>query len=84
MLWKRWKRGRTRYERLIELGVPAELAALGAGGRSPWRMAATPTVNMALSNVYWEREGLIGITERYRQLRETLRTAGCGPACPVV
>ena len=84
MFWKRWKRGRTRYRKLVELGVPSKLAALGAGGKSPWRMAATPTVNMALSNAYWEREGLIGITERYRRLRETLRTAGCGPACPVV
>ena len=84
MLWKRWKRGRTRYRKLVELGVPSKLAVLGAGGKSPWRMAATPTVNMALSNAYWEREGLIGITERYRRLRETLRTAGCGPACPVV
>ena len=80
MLWKRWKRGRTRYRKLVELGVPEELAALGAGGSSPWRMAATPVVNMALSNAYWEREGLISITERYRQLQESLRTAGCNKA----
>jgi len=84
MLWKRWKRGRTRYRKLVELGVPSELAALGAGGTSPWRMAATPVVNMALSNAYREREGLVSITERYRQLRETLRTAGCNKARPVV
>jgi RNA-directed DNA polymerase len=84
MVWKRWKRGRTRYRKLVELGVLSELAALGAGGTSPWRMAATPVVNMALSNAYWEREGLMNITERYRQLRETLRTAGCNKACPVV
>jgi RNA-directed DNA polymerase len=84
MLWKRWKRGRTRYRKLVELGVPSELAAMGAGGKSPWRMAATPVVNMALSNVYWEREGLTNITERYRQLRAHLRTAGCNKACPVV
>ena len=84
MVWKRWKRGRTRYRKLVELGVPPELAALGAGGASPWRMAATPVVNMALSNVYWEREGLIDLTGRYRQLRQILRTAGCNKARPVV
>jgi group II intron reverse transcriptase/maturase len=84
MVWKRWKRGRTRYRKLVELGVPSGLAALGAGGTSPWRMAATPVVNMALNNVYLEREGLINITGRYRQLRETLRTAGCNKARPVV
>lgn len=83
-LWKRWKRGRTRYRKLVELGVSPKLAALGAEGSSPWRMAATPVVNMALSNVYWEREGLVRITERYRQLRDSLRTAGCNKARPVV
>ena len=84
LVWKRWKRGRTRYRKLVELGVPPELAALGAGGASPWRMAATPVVNMALSNVYWEREGLIDLTGRYHQLRQVLRTAGCDKARPVV
>jgi group II intron reverse transcriptase/maturase len=84
MVWKRWKRGRTRYRKLVELGVPSELAALGAGGKSPWRMAATPVVHMALGNAYWEREGLANITDRYRQSRETLRTAGCNKARPVV
>jgi len=84
MVWKRWKRGRTRYRRLVELGVPTELAALGAVGKSPWRMAATPVVNMALSNAYWEKEGLTSITDRYRQLHRILRTAGCNKARPVV
>ena len=84
MVWKRWKRGRTRYQKLVELGVPLGLAALGAGGSSPWRMAKAPVVNMALSNAYWERAGLICITERYRRLRESLRTAGCNKARPVV
>ena len=84
ILWKRWKRGRTRYRKLVELSVPTELAALGAGGKSPWHMAATPVVHMALSNAYWERAGLTNITDRYRQLREPLRTAGCNKARPVV
>jgi hypothetical protein len=57
---------------------------LAAAGENPWRTAATPMVNMALSNAYWEREGLTNITERYRQMRETPRTAGCNKARPVV
>jgi len=43
-------------------------------------MAATPVLNVALSNEYRERAGLVSITERYRQLRESLRTAGCNKA----
>ena len=48
LVWKRWKRGRTRYRELVALGVPPSRAAGGAGGTSPWRMAATPVVNEAL------------------------------------
>jgi RNA-directed DNA polymerase len=69
MVWKRWKRGRTRYRKLVALGVPRERAALGAVGTSPWRMSRTPVVNEALSNAYWRKLGLEGIGQRYRQLR---------------
>ena len=69
LVWKRWKRGRTRYRELVALGVPPSRAAGGAGGTSPWRMAATPVVNEALSNAYWQKQGLRSIAERYRQLR---------------
>jgi RNA-directed DNA polymerase len=71
MVWKRWKRGRTRYRELVALGVPRERAALGAVGKSPWRMSRTPVVNEALSNVYWQKLGLESISQRYRQLRGT-------------
>jgi RNA-directed DNA polymerase len=69
MVWKRWKRGRTRYRELVALGVPLGRAALGAVGTSPWRMSRTPVVNEALSNAYWQKLGLEGIGQRYRQLR---------------
>lgn len=69
LLWKRWKRGTTRYRELLRLGVPAERAALGAGGRSPWHMSRTPVIHEALSNTYWHNSGLDSITQRYNQLR---------------
>jgi len=71
LVWKRWKRGKTRYRELVKLGVPRGMAGLGAVGTSPWRMAASPVVNMALSNTYWRKHGLISLAERYRQLRRT-------------
>ena len=37
ILWKRWKRGTTRYRELVRRGVPSERVALGAVGTSPWR-----------------------------------------------
>jgi RNA-directed DNA polymerase len=69
LLWKRWKRGRTRYRALVALGVPRERAALGAVGKSPWHMSKTPVVNEALSNAYWRSAGLESLMGRYRKLR---------------
>jgi RNA-directed DNA polymerase len=33
MIWKRWKRGTTRYKELVKLGVPRWRAQEGAGGK---------------------------------------------------
>jgi RNA-directed DNA polymerase len=71
LVWKRWKRGKTRWRELVKLGVPPKLAGLGALGKSPWHMAATPVVHMALTNAYWRKQGLVSLTERYQQLRRT-------------
>jgi RNA-directed DNA polymerase len=70
LVWKRWKRGRTRWCELVALGVPRTLAGLGAVGKSPWHMAATPVVNMALSNAYWKEQGLQSLLETYHRLRQ--------------
>jgi group II intron reverse transcriptase/maturase len=69
MVWKRWKRGRTRYKELRKLGVPPERAGLGAVGKSPWHMSKSPVVNEALSNTYWRNVGLKSIKGRYLELR---------------
>jgi RNA-directed DNA polymerase len=69
LLWKRWKRGTTRYRELIHLGVPNERAALGAIGKSPWHMSLSPVIHEALSNTFWRNSGLESITERYNHLR---------------
>lgn len=41
-------------------------------------------MSRALDNAYWRAQGLVGLAERYQKLRQAWRTAGCGPACPVV
>ncbi len=68
MIWKRWKRGTTRYRELVKLGVPRERAGLGAVGKSPWHMSATPVINEALSNAYWRNAGLKSLKTRYLEL----------------
>jgi group II intron reverse transcriptase/maturase len=69
LIWKRWKRGTTRYRELVKLGVPKRWAQEGAGGTSPWHMAASPVVNQGLSNRYFRGLGLKSIKSRYQELR---------------
>ncbi len=69
MVWKRWKRGTTRYRKLVKLGVPRERAGLGAVGKSPWHMSRTPVNNEALSNAYLRNSGLRSIKTWYQELR---------------
>lgn len=69
LIWKRWKRGKTRYRELVSLGVSRDRAALGAVGKSPWHMAKSPAVHEGLSNAYWRSQGLVNLKDRYRALR---------------
>ena len=72
VLWKRWKRPKTRWRNLVALGVPLYTAREAAGsGKGCWRLAASPPVQQALSNAYWRSQGLLSISERYQHLRAT-------------
>jgi RNA-directed DNA polymerase len=84
LIWKRWKRGTTRFRMLVRLGIPRECAALGAYGKSPWRMANSSVVEAALNRNYFDRLGIPDPSSLYLTSCTLLRTAGCGPACPVV
>jgi group II intron reverse transcriptase/maturase len=83
--WKEWKRPVTRRRRLRALGIPDPYARQWAGsGKGPWRIAGSPILQRALPNAYWQELGLAGFSDPYRRFRDALRTAGCGPARPVV
>ena len=72
LLWKRWKKPRTRQRNLVALGVPPSWAREATGsGKGTWRLSASPPVQQALNNAYWRSQGLLSITERYHQLRTT-------------
>jgi RNA-directed DNA polymerase len=60
LIWKRWKRGSTRYKRLRALGLSPRQAQEGAGNgvRGPWRMSKTPSMDKALSIAYFRSLGL--------------------------
>ena len=50
-LWRQWKKPKTRYKRLIVLGVKGKTAKEAAySSKGPWRMAKTYAMHKALAN----------------------------------
>jgi len=49
--WTQWRNGWNRFDQLSKRGVPRRLAAQTASSaHGPWRIAASPALNIALSN----------------------------------
>ncbi len=83
--WKEWKRYRTKVRNLVALGIPRHMAREWAGTRKGyWRLAGSAPLQRAMPNANWQQHGLAGFNDSYRRVRDAWRTAGCGPACPVV
>jgi RNA-directed DNA polymerase len=69
--WKRWKRVRTRYENLIQLGVPRDKAWQWANTRKGyWCIAGSWILTTTMNNRYFETLGFPNIVKRYEELRE--------------
>ena len=63
ILWRQWKRPRTRYKRLIALGLKEDTARKTAySSKGPWRMARTYGMHKAMSNRVIEAMGYIPMT----------------------
>jgi RNA-directed DNA polymerase len=59
VVWKQWKRGRTRFRELRKRGIGKDRAAQTAGSpHGPWRRANSPALNLALPNAYFAQLGL--------------------------
>jgi RNA-directed DNA polymerase len=59
VVWKQWKRGRTRYKELCRCGVNEVLAAKTAGNpHGPWRLSHSPGLCIAFPNAYFDGIGL--------------------------
>jgi RNA-directed DNA polymerase len=59
VVWKQWKRGRVRFQRLSAHGVSKTLAAQTAGSSlGPWRLADSPAMHYALPIAYFDALGV--------------------------
>jgi len=69
VLWRQWKRNRTRFDELRRRGLTAEHARLGAGnGRGPWWNAGASHMNAAVPILALRQLGLVSFVEEHRRL----------------
>lgn len=60
ILWRQWKKARTRYKRLVTLGLKEHTAKTHAySSKGPWRMSMTYGMHKAVSNKIIEAMGYI-------------------------
>jgi RNA-directed DNA polymerase len=70
LLWRQWKRPRTRARKLRALGLSAERARLSGGnGRGPWWNAGASHLNLVLPAAYFTRMGLVSLLAEQQRLQ---------------
>jgi len=69
LLWRQWKRPRTRVRELCRRGLDAARAAASAyNGRGPWWNAGASHMNQAIPTAVLRRMGLVSLLEEHRRL----------------
>lgn len=69
ILWRQWKRPRTRLKKLRRLGLDEARAAASAyNGRGPWWNAGASHMNHAVPNAVFRRMGLVSLIQEHRRL----------------
>jgi RNA-directed DNA polymerase len=69
ILWRQWKKWRTRRKKLMGLGLSEEVASISAcNGHGPWWNAGASHMNRAVPTVMLRRMGLLSFIEEYRRL----------------
>lgn len=69
ILWRQWKRPRTRAGKLMQRGLPEERAwASASNGRGPWWNAGASHMNEAYRAAYFTNLGLPSLLMEHRRL----------------
>jgi RNA-directed DNA polymerase len=69
LLWRRWKKPRTRAARLVHRGLDEARAWQSANnGRGPWWNAGASHMNDAFRKAFFDRCGLLSLLELHRRL----------------
>lgn len=69
ILWRQWKRWRTRMKELHRRGLPPERAAYSAmNGRGPWWNAGARHMHEAVPTCWLRQQGLVSLVQEHRRL----------------
>lgn len=69
ILWRQWKRPKTRAKKLIAAGLDRESAwAYASNGHGPWRSSGASHMNRAVPTRVFRRLGLMSLLEEHRRL----------------
>jgi RNA-directed DNA polymerase len=69
LLWRQWKRPRTRRARLIACGLDEVAASVSAyNGHGPWWNAGASHMNRAIPTRYLRAHGLLSFLDEHRRL----------------
>ncbi|MFC6202969.1 group II intron reverse transcriptase/maturase [Lactiplantibacillus nangangensis] len=72
LIWKRWKKLKTRYRQLMKMGMTAEQAKTNANTRKGyWRTAHSKTMCYTYTNEKLERLGLINMSKTLQLIQNT-------------
>ncbi len=69
IVWKHWKKIRTRFRKLVGMGLSIEQAGMAWSRKKYWRLSKTPQLNTVMGVTYFRERGLINLVERYSLIR---------------
>ena len=69
IVWKHWKKIRTRFRKLTGMGLSKELVGIAFSRKKYWRLSMTLQLNTVMGVAYFRERGLINLVERYSLIR---------------
>jgi RNA-directed DNA polymerase len=85
VIWRHWKKPRTRAKKLIQRGIERERAYISAyNGRGAWWNSGASHMHSAFPTNWFTQQGLISLLSQHQRFQDLSRTAVCRPARTVV
>jgi len=85
ILWRQWKKPRTRARKLMSFGLAQDRAYISAyNGRGPWWNAGASHMNACVTARWLYKQGLVSLLYAHQRFADSMRTAVCRTARTVV